>query len=111
MFCRIANLLHIHLGVDDQADSTKERTSEKTAAERFHSYRDVHTAGWHYRRDEVAQMCESWFQISLLRETKKTDSSLITVLNQYARQNWAEIDEIKFAEEIIHVDLPAAEMA
>ena len=59
----IANLLHVHLGVDDDSEgsgnSRDARSKEKTAAEQFHSFRDVHTAGWHKRRDEVAQACES----------------------------------------------------
>lgn len=34
-----------------------------------------------------------------------------TVLDQFARQNLAEIDEIPYEEEIVKVKLPAAEMA
>ncbi|KAM0792935.1 hypothetical protein ACM66B_002694 [Microbotryomycetes sp. NB124-2] len=86
----IANLLHVHLGVDDDSEGGgAARSKEKTAAEQFHSFRDVHTAGWHRRRDEVAQK----------------------FLNQFARQNIAEIDEIPYSEELIKIDLPAAEMA
>ncbi|KAK4046509.1 hypothetical protein OIV83_006035 [Microbotryomycetes sp. JL201] len=89
----IANLLHVHLGIDDDSEgggpSRDARLKEKTAAEQFHSFRDVHTAGWHRRRDEIAQ----------------------NFLNQFARQNIAEIDEIPYSEELIKIDLPAAEMA
>lgn len=89
----IANLLHVHLGVHDESEGSSSgrdaRSKERTSAEQFHSFRDVHTAGWHRRRDEVAQ----------------------AFLNQFARQNLAEIDEIPYEEEIVKVKLPAAEMA
>ncbi|KAK4048042.1 hypothetical protein OIO90_005943 [Microbotryomycetes sp. JL221] len=89
----IANLLHVHLGIDDDSEgstaSRDARSKEKTAAEQFHSFRDVHTAGWHRRRDDVAQ----------------------AFLDLFARQNIAEIDDIPYSEEVVQIELPAAEMA
>jgi hypothetical protein len=56
---RIASLLHVHLGVDDDGEGrgAKERIKEQTDAEKFHSFRDVHTSAWHARRNQVAQTC------------------------------------------------------
>lgn len=86
-------MLHVHLGIDDETEGRgreiKARSKERTSAEEFHSFRDVRTAGWHRRRDGVAQK----------------------FLDLFARQNWAEIDEIPYEEEIVSVELPAAEMA
>ncbi|GAA5939099.1 hypothetical protein JCM3775_003183 [Rhodotorula graminis] len=89
----IANLLHVHLGINDDsegvADAVKTRNSEATMAEKFRSYCDVRTRAWHVRRDQVAQR----------------------FLDQYARQNVAEIDDIPLEVELIGVRLPGAEMA
>ncbi|GAA5877400.1 hypothetical protein JCM1840_006088 [Sporobolomyces johnsonii] len=89
----IANLLHAHLGIHDAnegSDKTVDiRNAEQTQAEKFRSYCDVRSRSWHARRDEVAQR----------------------FLDQFARQNVAEIDEIKIEHEIIKVALPGAEMA
>lgn len=87
-------LLHVNLGgADDERESTRagaaKGRNEQTSAERFHSYREVHTAAWHQRRNEVAQR----------------------FLDQYVRQNWAEIDLIKYSEEIVPIELSAAERA
>lgn len=61
LMVRIASLLHVHLGVDDDGENKtkagKARTKDQTAAERFHSFRDVHSAAWHEHRDRVAQSC------------------------------------------------------
>ena len=55
----IATFLGIHLGVDDDAEGTteevKSRIQDKTAAEAFHSFRDVRTAYWHAARHRTAQ--------------------------------------------------------
>ncbi|KAI5478763.1 hypothetical protein MNV49_004589 [Pseudohyphozyma bogoriensis] len=85
----IADLLHVHLGVDDEHRDVKSKGNESTAAELFHSFRDVHTKAWHTRRDEIAQL----------------------FLDRFARQNVAEIGEIPYSEQIVPIELPAAEMA
>jgi hypothetical protein len=55
----IATFLGIHLGVDDDAEGTteevKSRIQDKTAAETFHSFRDVRSAYWHAARHQTAQ--------------------------------------------------------
>ena len=90
---RIASLLNIHLGIDDQnegvADQVVIRNKEATKAEVFRSYCDVRTKAWHANRDRVAQR----------------------FLDQFARQNRAEIDEIPLDIEHVGVRLPGAEMA
>ncbi|TPX64723.1 hypothetical protein SpCBS45565_g05673 [Spizellomyces sp. 'palustris'] len=89
----IASFLGLHLGVDDDAeigeDMVKKRLNERTAAEKFHSFREVHTAAWHARRHAVAQ----------------------TFLDGFVRQNIAEIDEILCEEYIVPIQLPPAELA
>ncbi|KAI8447819.1 hypothetical protein BY996DRAFT_4592428 [Phakopsora pachyrhizi] len=89
----IARLLHIHLGVDDDGEAPKEVlksvTKQQTAAEQFHSFREIRSVAWHNRRDEVAQ----------------------SFLNQFVRQNVAEIDEIPYEETLEPINLPSAERA
>ncbi|GAA5835472.1 hypothetical protein JCM11251_005244 [Rhodosporidiobolus azoricus] len=89
----IADMLHIHLGSDDDNEGTHKaveiRQKERTKAEEFRSFCDVRTKPWHARRNQVAQR----------------------FLNQFARQNKAEIDEIPLVKELIGVRLPGAEMA
>jgi hypothetical protein len=55
----IAAFLGIHLGIDDDAEGTTEevkaRTQDKTAAETFHSFREVRSAHWHITRQQIAQ--------------------------------------------------------
>ncbi|GAA6053725.1 hypothetical protein JCM3770_003185 [Rhodotorula araucariae] len=89
----IASLLNVHLGINDDsegvADAVKTRNSEATMAEKFRSYCDVRTRAWHIRRDQVAQR----------------------FLDQYARQNVAEIEDIPLETELVGVRLPGAEMA
>jgi len=57
--------------------------------EAFTAFRELRSPGWHTRRHEVAQ----------------------NFLNQFVRQNIAEIDEIPFEEHIVPITLPAAERA
>ncbi|KAG6836770.1 hypothetical protein H0H93_003548 [Arthromyces matolae] len=89
----IAAFLNIHLGVDDDAEGKsaelKRRRREQTAVEQFHSFREVHTLEWHGNRVRLAQ----------------------GFLDQYLRQNIAEIDEIPWTEKILHITLGAAERA
>lgn len=89
----IANFLHVHLGIDDDtegtAETTKKRQRGQTAAEAFHSFREVHTASWHAARYGVAQR----------------------FLDTFVRQNVAEIGEILSEERVVSITLPAAEHA
>lgn len=89
----IARLLHIHLGIDDDGEGPKEIvksiTKHQTAAEQFHSFREIRSAAWHHRRDEVAQ----------------------SFLDRFVRQNVAEIDEIPYEETLEPINLPSAERA
>lgn len=90
---RIASLLNVHLGIDDENEGVAEQVSirnkEATKAEEFRSYCDVRTKAWHARRDDIAQR----------------------FLDQFARQNRAEIEEIPLDVEHVGVRLPGAEMA
>ena len=83
----------IHLGVEDDGEGTpqsqKARAKEQTAAERFHAFREVHSAAWHHRRDDLAQ----------------------SFLDVFVRQNIAEIDDIPTVEHVHEIRLPAAERA
>ena len=89
----IADFLHVHLGVDDDtegtAETTKRRQKGQTAAEAFHSFREIHTASWHAARYDVAQR----------------------FLDTFVRQNVAEIGEIHSEERVVSITLPAAEHA
>ncbi|EJD08575.1 uncharacterized protein FOMMEDRAFT_102039 [Fomitiporia mediterranea MF3/22] len=89
----IAAFLNVHLGVDDdgegQSASVKKRQREQTDSEKFHSFREVHTNEWHAHRHQLGQK----------------------FLDQFVRQNIAEIDEISWVEKIELVNLPAAERA
>ncbi|KAL7418749.1 DNA (cytosine-5-)-methyltransferase dmt5 [Cryptotrichosporon argae] len=89
----IATFLGLRLGVEDDAEGTaaaqKARAKEQTAAEKFHAFREVHSAAWHRRRDDLAQ----------------------EFLNTFVRQNIAEIDDIPTVEHIHNVKLPASEGA
>jgi len=57
--------------------------------EQFTAFKQVYSPHWHHRRQQVAQ----------------------AFLNQFVRQNFAEIDEIPWKEHIVPVQLPAAERA
>ncbi|KAF9045664.1 hypothetical protein BDZ89DRAFT_1058637 [Hymenopellis radicata] len=89
----IAAFLNIHLGVDDDGEGhsaeVKRRRREQTDVEKFHSFREVHTLEWHANRHEVGQR----------------------FLDQFVRQNIAEIDEIPWTDKTIPIVLPAAERA
>ncbi|KAF6761679.1 DNA repair protein rad8 [Ephemerocybe angulata] len=89
----IAAFLDIHLGVDDDGEGrsaeVKKRRREQTAVERFHSFREVHTLEWHAHRHTVGQ----------------------AFLDQFVRQNIAEIDEIPWSQHKEDIALPAAERA
>ncbi|KAF8159484.1 hypothetical protein B0H34DRAFT_655502 [Crassisporium funariophilum] len=89
----IAAFLDIHLGVHDdgegQSAEVKKRRREQTAVERFHSFREVHSLQWHAHRHSIGQ----------------------AFLDQFVRQNIAEIDEIPWTAKIEQIILPAAERA
>ncbi|KAL1674064.1 hypothetical protein EV122DRAFT_269869 [Schizophyllum commune] len=92
----ISNFLNIHLGVDDVGEGNaktsaelKKRARDQTAAENFHSFREVHSNEWHAHRLEHGQ----------------------AFLDQFVRQNVAEIDEIPWTTKVHWVKLPAAEYA
>ena len=48
----IASVLHVHLGKSAPKTQNEKRSS---AAEMFHSYREMHSPHWHKWRNEVAQ--------------------------------------------------------
>ncbi|KAI0766086.1 hypothetical protein BC629DRAFT_1540090 [Irpex lacteus] len=87
----ISAFLNIHLGVNDdgEGESAKKRKREQTDVEKFHSFREVHSLEWHAHRHELGQ----------------------AFLNQFVRQNIAEIDEIPCTHMIEKIVLPAAERA
>ncbi|KAJ7696566.1 hypothetical protein B0H17DRAFT_1053716 [Mycena rosella] len=89
----IAAFLGLHLGVDDdgegQSVEVKKRRREQTDAEKFHSFREVHSLEWHANRHQLGQV----------------------FLDRFVRQNVPEIDEIPFTKHIVDITLPAAERA
>ncbi|KAI9841565.1 MAG: hypothetical protein M1837_000611 [Sclerophora amabilis] len=91
----IAVFLGINLGIDDDAigvlkvSNMKKMQRDRTAAEAFRAFKDVRSPAWHINRHAVAQR----------------------FLNQFVRQNIAEIDEIPFQEELRPIPLSAAERA
>ncbi|THV02481.1 hypothetical protein K435DRAFT_749158 [Dendrothele bispora CBS 962.96] len=89
----ISAFLGIHLGIDDDAEGSlqemRKRRSQQTDVEKFHSFREVHSLEWHAHRHELGQK----------------------FLDQFVRQNIAEIDEIPWTQKIVEVKLPAAERA
>ncbi|KAL0478714.1 hypothetical protein AKO1_008314 [Acrasis kona] len=90
----ISTFLDIHLGVnhhDPQFDpnASKKQLQQSTLSERFLSFRNVNSRAWHLRRHSIAQ----------------------SFLDQFVRQNIAEIDEIPFHENVIPITLPSAERA
>lgn len=89
----IATFMGIHLGIEDDNEggvaTRKARAKEQTAAERFHAFREIHSAAWHRRRDDLAQ----------------------EFLDVFVRQNIAEIEDIPTIEHIHSVKLPASEGA
>ncbi|PWN54267.1 hypothetical protein IE53DRAFT_258648 [Violaceomyces palustris] len=90
----IAVFLNVHLGVDDDADTLKDsvrkaREKNRTAAEKFNNFREMHSPAWHHRRQEVAQK----------------------FLDSFVRSNEPEIGELPSQQLIKPILLPAAESA
>ncbi|KAJ6619889.1 hypothetical protein B0H10DRAFT_2023863 [Mycena sp. CBHHK59/15] len=89
----ISAFLDLHLGVDDdgegQSVEVKKRRREQTDAEKFHSFREVHSLEWHAHRHQLGQV----------------------FLDRFVRQNVPEIDEIPFTKHVVDITLPAAERA
>lgn len=91
----IAVFLGINLGVDDdtvgatKAENVKALRKELTAVEQFQAFREYRSSAWHEHRHDIAQ----------------------NFLDQFVRQNIAEIDEIKSVQLVQAVHLPAAERA
>ncbi|KAJ3021731.1 hypothetical protein HKX48_007900 [Thoreauomyces humboldtii] len=86
----IAAFLGINLGIDEHpATKKEENAAQATSTETFLSFREIRSPAWHARRHEVAQI----------------------FLDQFVRQNIAEIDEIPAVEHEHRVVLPAAERA
>ncbi|SNX86341.1 uncharacterized protein MEPE_05050 [Melanopsichium pennsylvanicum] len=90
----IAVFLNVHLGVDDDADTTKDsvrkaREKMRTAAEKFNNFREMHSPAWHHRRQQVAQR----------------------FLDRFVRSNEPEIGELPSQQLIKPIRLPAAESA
>ena len=93
----LANLLGVHLGIDEVLPGTKTgghgrrdaSNREKTASEKFAGLLEMRSVYWHERRHQHAQK----------------------FLNKFVRQNIAEIDEIPYEEHEIQIELPPAERA
>ncbi|KAF4160765.1 hypothetical protein CNMCM6069_007550 [Aspergillus lentulus] len=90
----IAPFLGIHLGVDDENTSSQNHRlkvlrKNRSDAEVFQSWRAPHSEAWHRNRHEIAQR----------------------FLNQFARRNIADIDEIPCSEHLILIDQSPAERA
>ncbi|KAI9812586.1 MAG: hypothetical protein M1827_004575 [Pycnora praestabilis] len=91
----ISTFIGVHLGIDDDAvgilkpNNIKTLQKDRTSVEEFQSFRQIRSPAWHEHRDEVAQR----------------------FLDQFARQNVAEIVDIPFEEHLVGVMLPAAERA
>ncbi|KAJ7504292.1 hypothetical protein B0H11DRAFT_2273456 [Mycena galericulata] len=89
----ISAFLGLHLGVDDDGEGhsveVKKRRREQTDAEKFHSFREVHSLEWHAHRHQLGQV----------------------FLDRFVRQNVPEIDEIPFTVHVKDIVLPAAERA
>ena len=95
----LANLLGVHLGIDEILPGTKtggrgaglrdSSNREKTASEKFAGLLEMRSVYWHERRHHHAQR----------------------FLDKFVRQNIAEIDEIPYQEHEIDIELPPAERA
>jgi SNF2-related domain len=84
----LANLLNVHLGIDEVLPGSKvTKSSESTAAEDMSQFLEVKSLQWHERRHKKAQ----------------------DFLDRFVRQNIAEIDEIPGEEIKIQIDLNAVE--
>jgi hypothetical protein len=80
----------VHLGVDESLPGAKHRKNgENTGLESLSSYLELRTIQWHEKREEQAQQ----------------------FLDQFVRQNVAEISEIPYEEHIKSIVLPPAERA
>jgi len=88
-FSRIADLLHVHLGVQDDLNRGSSKSKDNTSAELFHSFREVHSQEWRAHRDDVGQR----------------------FLDAFVRQNVPEIGEIPLTTHVVRISLPAAEKA
>ena len=95
----LANLLGVHLGIDEVLPGTKTggrgaglrdaSNREKTACEKFAGLLEMRSVYWHERRHLHAQK----------------------FLDKFVRQNIAEIDEIPYEEHEVYIELPPAERA
>lgn len=91
----IAPFLGIHLGVDDDDEGQSQNKrlkaiwKHRSEAEAFQAFKAPHSEAWHRRRHEVAQR----------------------FLDQFARKNIAEIDEIPCSEHIVLIEQSPAERA
>ncbi|KAL2872557.1 putative SNF2 family helicase [Aspergillus lucknowensis] len=89
----IAPFLGVHLGIDDDGDMysqnkrLKSLHRQRSEAETFRSFQASRSEAWHRRRHEIAQI----------------------FLDQFARRNVAEIDEIPSTEHIVLVHQSPAE--
>ena len=73
----------------DAGELTNKEKKEQSAAEKFAFFNDTHTPAWFEDRHSLAQ----------------------TFLDRFVRQNVAEIDEIPWGEQVVSIQLPAAERA
>lgn len=91
----IAPFLGVHLGVDDDYEGQSQNRrlkaiwKHRSEAEAFQAFKAPHSEAWHRRRHEVAQR----------------------FLDQFARKNIAEIDEIPCSEHIVLIEQSPAERA
>ena len=91
----LANLLGLHLGVDETLPGKKlslgrgQRAAEKTGLENLSQFLEIRSMQWHERRHRIAQ----------------------TFLDRFVRQNVAEISEIPSEEPLYRLELPPAERA
>ena len=92
---QLANLLGIHLGKVELLPGMKnnrrgaKKDDGQTEQEKFSSFLESKSLQWHERRHELGQ----------------------NFFDRFVRQNIAEIDEIKYEEHNVDVNLPPAEMA
>lgn len=91
----LANLLGVYLGINESMHNKKKGRGssaagdERTQLEKFNAMMDVKSVHWHQNRHKHAQK----------------------FVDQFLRQNIAEIDEIPLENHVIRIDLPPAEKA
>jgi hypothetical protein len=86
----LATLMGVHLGVDESLPGAKHRNNgENTGLESLSSYLELRSIQWHEKRQKRSQQ----------------------FLDQFVRQNVAEISEIPYEEHIKSIVLPPAERA